>query len=724
MKKLTFIWDLDGTLIDSYDIITSCLKQIYEERGVSISQEEILKDVLNESVSAFIVKMENKFGVPFSDLKDRYSLISHKETMNIKAMKHAKEILEYLKQNNIPNYIFTHRGVTTEPVLKNLGLLDYFDEIVNSQSGYGRKPDPAGLNYLIDKYHLDKENTYYVGDRPLDIECANNAHVKSIMYIVNEDIVKPTGKETYAVKDLMDIKYIVSDDRPYYRLAKMKDIDSIMEAVEDSRELLKEQGNGQWQDGYPNRDDFINDIKNKRLFVVFDEDDVNKVAGVCALTYREEDYHHLYEGKWLTELPYMVMHRVALKKEYRHQGYGKKLFKVFIEQAKLEGYRSLRIDTHEGNAVMRHLITSFGFVYCGKAILTPDKDRMVFERVFKEEECLRLELPSEKYFPLYKDMVRQNDFCSPQAEKIFDASDNALEKMENYRLGINLKPGYVAATTLWLVDDKELYGQINIRHQLTKALLNFGGTIGYGIKYSKRGHGYGKLMLKLCLDYCRDVLNMSKVMITCDYDNYASEGVMLANGAKLGEILDNPDLQEGHPKIKKYWIDIKPYIVENNRFYLREITEDDYQAMSDIFQDAENMKFFGAPYDDKKMRRLMDWTFNNYKKYGYGFWAIIDKSSGLLVGDCGLTMQKIDDEWLPEIGYHLNKKYHGLGYASEAAQLVKEYIFRNYAFDELYSYTFEKHFASMKVMERNGMTFKKMFSEDGDNYVVYSVKRK
>jgi GNAT superfamily N-acetyltransferase len=165
-----------------------------------------------------------------------------------------------------------------------------------------------------------------------------------------------------------------------YRKATLEDLPQVMEAVEDSRALLKEQGNGQWQDGYPNRNDFINDINNGRLFVTY-LDDPNEIVGVCALTYREEDYHHLYEGKWLTDFPYMVMHRVAIKKKYKDKGLGKKLFEVFIEQAKLEGYKSLRIDTHEGNAIMRHIITSFGFVYCGKAILTPDKDRMVFEKV-------------------------------------------------------------------------------------------------------------------------------------------------------------------------------------------------------------------------------------------------------------------------------------------------------------------------------------------------------
>ena len=166
-----------------------------------------------------------------------------------------------------------------------------------------------------------------------------------------------------------------------YRTATLSDLDQVMEAVEDSREVLRKQGNGQWQDGYPNRDDFINDIKNGRLFVISDRNNGDIVVGVCALTYREEDYHHLYEGEWLTDLPYMVMHRVALKKDYQGQGYGKQLFEVFIEQAKLEGYHSLRIDTHEGNAIMRYLIESFGFLYCGKAILTPNKDRMVFEKI-------------------------------------------------------------------------------------------------------------------------------------------------------------------------------------------------------------------------------------------------------------------------------------------------------------------------------------------------------
>ena len=204
--KIALIWDLDGTLLDSYGVIVDSLYQIYLEKGIEINKKEILFDVINESVSSFIKKMEEKFGVPFDALKDRYSYISGKEKLNIKAMKHAKEILEYLQSKNIKNYVFTHRGVTTETVLKNIGLYDCFDEIVNSQSGFKRKPSPDGLNYLVDKYQLDRNETYYVGDRPIDIECANNAKVKSIMYIPEGGVARATGKETFIINDLLDIK--------------------------------------------------------------------------------------------------------------------------------------------------------------------------------------------------------------------------------------------------------------------------------------------------------------------------------------------------------------------------------------------------------------------------------------------------------------------------------------------------------------------------------------
>ena len=202
---IAFIWDLDGTLLDSYGIIVNSLYDVYKEKGAEIDKQEILKEVIGESVSSFIMKMEKRFGIPFDDLKDRYSYISGNEKLNIKAMNNAKEILEYLHGKNIPNFVFTHRGVTTETVLKNIGIYDYFEEIVTSLNKFKRKPDPEGINYLINKYNLNKDSTYYVGDRKIDIDCANNAGIKSIMFIPSESVANKTGKETIIINDLLEL---------------------------------------------------------------------------------------------------------------------------------------------------------------------------------------------------------------------------------------------------------------------------------------------------------------------------------------------------------------------------------------------------------------------------------------------------------------------------------------------------------------------------------------
>ena len=164
-----------------------------------------------------------------------------------------------------------------------------------------------------------------------------------------------------------------------YRLANLSDIDEVMVAVEDARALLKEEGNGQWQFGYPYREDFINDINNNRLFVVLTDNNI--IASVFALCGYEEAYHHMYEGKWLTNYEYLVIHRVAVKEKYRGMGFGKKIFEAAIIETKKRGIHSLRIDTHEKNSLLIHLFKLYGFKYCGKAILPPDKDRVMYEKI-------------------------------------------------------------------------------------------------------------------------------------------------------------------------------------------------------------------------------------------------------------------------------------------------------------------------------------------------------
>ena len=81
----------------------------------------------------------------------------------------------------------------------------YFLEILTSQSGFPRKPDPQALRYLMDKYELDPAATYYVGDRSLDMECAANAGIQGILYLPEDSHSVSADSEAFQVRNLPDI---------------------------------------------------------------------------------------------------------------------------------------------------------------------------------------------------------------------------------------------------------------------------------------------------------------------------------------------------------------------------------------------------------------------------------------------------------------------------------------------------------------------------------------
>ncbi len=161
-------------------------------------------------------------------------------------------------------------------------------------------------------------------------------------------------------------------------------------------------------------------------------------------------------------------------------------------------------------------------------------------------------------------------------------------------------------------------------------------------------------------------------------------------------------------------------ILQTERLVLREYTWGDFDALFEIIGDAETMSHYERPYDENGTKRWLEWSFDSYQKYGFGLWAIELKQTGEFIGDCGITMQKIDGEDLPEIGYHINKKYWRQGFGKEAARAVRDWAFTNRDFDALYSYMNKTNTASYSLAASNGMTRIKEY----DGLYVYRITRK
>lgn len=162
-------------------------------------------------------------------------------------------------------------------------------------------------------------------------------------------------------------------------------------------------------------------------------------------------------------------------------------------------------------------------------------------------------------------------------------------------------------------------------------------------------------------------------------------------------------------------------ILETERLVLREYVQSDFDALYAILSDPETMRHYPKPYDKDGTQRWLNWSFENYRKYGFGLWAIELKESGAFIGDCGITMQPIDGSWLPEIGYHVNKHHWRRGYAKEAARAVRDWCFTHTDFDAVYSYMTASNVASYSTAASVGMTRIKQYDDDGVPHFVYRL---
>ena len=205
MAKLAFIWDLDGTLLDSYPAIVPSVKEICDALGADLSEEEIHAWVIRTSVGDLLRTLAAERGLESAPLVARFNERSDSRSALVRAMPHARETLAALAGRGGQNLVYTHRGLSSFPILEQTGLAPYLTEVLTSQSGFPRKPEPDAILYLLRKYALDPARTYYVGDRSLDIAAARRAGIRSILYLDPAAPGEPTGYEDHIVRDLAEI---------------------------------------------------------------------------------------------------------------------------------------------------------------------------------------------------------------------------------------------------------------------------------------------------------------------------------------------------------------------------------------------------------------------------------------------------------------------------------------------------------------------------------------
>lgn len=145
-------------------------------------------------------------------------------------------------------------------------------------------------------------------------------------------------------------------------------------------------------------------------------------------------------------------------------------------------------------------------------------------------------------------------------------------------------------------------------------------------------------------------------------------------------------------------------IVETERLYLRELNQNDFEALCKILKDEQTMYAYEGAFCDAEVQEWLDRQILRYQKWGFGLWAVVHKQTGEVIGQCGLTMQPWRDTEVLEIGYLFQRAYWHKGYATEAARACKQYAFAVLGADQVCSIIRDTNTASQRVAIRNGMT--------------------
>ena len=165
-------------------------------------------------------------------------------------------------------------------------------------------------------------------------------------------------------------------------------------------------------------------------------------------------------------------------------------------------------------------------------------------------------------------------------------------------------------------------------------------------------------------------------------------------------------------------------IIETERLFLREMTENDFDALYNVLADSDIMQHYPYTFDEARVSKWIQRNIERYQIYGFGLWAVCLKETGEMIGDCGLTMQLINGQIKPEIGYHIRADKQRNGYAREAAIAVRDWTFHNTPFHIVYSYMKVTNEPSVKTALAYGCKLVDVFQDDENTLTkVFAISR-
>ncbi|MBQ8415702.1 MAG: HAD-IA family hydrolase [Clostridia bacterium] len=171
-----FIYDFDGTIVDSYHLFVRFCHEIAENHSITIPcDDNTLYRALKKTAYDGYLVLECEDRLDYQSFLDEFHALQEKYRFEFQPFPEIKDLLQLAVAHGKKNYIYTHTGSVVADMLENIGLLRYFTFILDSSYGFPLKPAPDALLFFLKKFQLDPKTCVMIGDRPLDAHAGMNA---------------------------------------------------------------------------------------------------------------------------------------------------------------------------------------------------------------------------------------------------------------------------------------------------------------------------------------------------------------------------------------------------------------------------------------------------------------------------------------------------------------------------------------------------------------------
>lgn len=344
-----------------------------------------------------------------------------------------------------------------------------------------------------------------------------------------------------------------------FRKAEETDIERIWEIIGQAKAQMRRLNSQQWDENYPLLEDIAQDIESGNGYVFCDRN--NRVVTYGVISFDGEPAYNDIKGKWSNNLPYMIVHRLAVADEMKRQGMARRFMLQAEDVSREKGIYEFRVDTNYDNQYMLQLIDSLGFNYCGEVSYREDKIRKAFEKSLR---------PHSSVFGVPHYTIREA--CYEDAAAIFEAIDKNRDDLriwlpfvdglksvadEQTFLESVLKTPYEERDPVFMIEKgTEVCGLIGFHFS---DRINHRTEIGYWLLPEYRGKGLITKAVRYLCEWAFFEKDFNRIQIRCAVGNQPSNAIP----QRLGFTLEGTE-RDGELLISGEYVDINVYSILKN----------------------------------------------------------------------------------------------------------------------------------------------------------------